>query len=177
MAGVPTLLRAIQSPPLLIALIGVCLGCASQRSTTERPATQTVEELNPAIVTVRRAEAQAKGGVGPDDVIPAQEVVFRTEGEWTTFWKQYGEQSPPVVDFTRMNVAAVFLGPSAPGHTLMIQRMTYDGASRRTVVFVTEVIPEPKGPSISIDVYPSAIVQFPARPGGIVFERVRKRAP
>jgi hypothetical protein len=134
-----------------------------------------LRELVFSRLRVEEAERQAKGNAKEEDVIQAQERVFRDAESWRAFWSPYKDRQVPEVDFKKRYVAAVFLGAKpSPGYGVEISKIVYDPREKLTVVNVVELLPDPEMAYLGVNVYPSDIVAFPAQPGEVVFKRTRR---
>lgn len=134
-----------------------------------------LRELAFSRLRVEEAERQAKGDVKEEDVIQAQERVFRDAESWRAFWSPYKDRRVPDVDFKMRHVAAVFLGAKPnPGYGVEISKIVYAPREKLTVVNVVELLPDPEMTYLGVNVYPSDIVAFPAQPGEVVFKRTRR---
>lgn len=124
-------------------------------------------------LTITEIEEQKRGSVGPEKVIPRQELVFSDQESWAAFWKRYAVANPPAIDFSLEEIAAVFLGSVGYGHDVRITNVLYDPVGSRKKVLITEYLPDPNKTAPAVGVYPADLVAFPRRTGDVVFERVK----
>jgi len=125
-------------------------------------------------LSVPELERQKQGNVLTAKAIPAQTKVFTNAASWRQFWVGFTSDTPADLDFRSNIVAAVFLGPSSPGHVVEITKVDYHRDSSLIVVQVTDWQPNPNYTYPAVIVYPGDVVRFPFRSGKVEFERNRK---
>jgi len=115
-----------------------------------------------------------KGSLRADD-IPPQQIVFLSKESWRLFWKQYGLEETPAIDFTDDMVVAIFLGekPNA-GYNLEIQKVALRAAGGAEVEFM-EYLPNPDSEYAAVLVYPHDVVIFQRVEGEILFQGAQSR--
>ncbi len=95
--------------------------------------------------------------------VPAGQHVFTSPAAWTQFWRQYSRAPAPLVDFSRWQVVAVFLGPRPnAGYDVTITDYVIQGS--RLTVRVREWTPAPGSVSAQVITYPADLVAVPAGP-------------
>jgi len=95
--------------------------------------------------------------------IPAQQTIFSRESDWVDFWNAHSKAPAPLVDFTRWQIAAIFLGPKPnPGHRLHIPYAYQVTHEQTTYVCYEEVQPAPGAMYAQVIVYPYEILAVPS---------------
>jgi hypothetical protein len=93
--------------------------------------------------------------------IPADKLVFTRQADWTEFWAKHAAGAAPLVDFSRWQVVAVFLGARPnPGYGVDITGCVAAGTSME--VQYTEWKPGPDMVYAQVIVHPYDIVAVPA---------------
>jgi len=100
-----------------------------------------------------------------------QQVVARTQEEWTALWQQHAPGRPvPSVDFSQRMVVAVFLGSRPSGG----YRVEITGVRTENGVMVvewTERRPDPGQAAAQVMTSPAHIVSVPRHAGEVRFEK------
>lgn len=105
------------------------------------------------------------------DIMEPRQVVVRTADDWRALWKSHSAQPPPVVDFSRSVVVAVFLGsrPTA-GFAVKITAIRTEGGT--AVVEYVERRPAPDALVAQVLTSPFHIVTVPRTAGDLKFRQI-----
>jgi hypothetical protein len=119
---------------------------------------------------------------GRSAIRQARNVVVRDEKTFAALWaehaKMYDGTVPPEpkVDFKKVDVVAVFLGPiSTGGHTVEIGDIKKTG--KKAVVSATHLKPGPGTMTTQAFTYPFAMKAVPKLPQTVTFEVIEKERP
>jgi hypothetical protein len=109
--------------------------------------------------------------------IPAQQAVFSRESDWVDFWQAHSSAPAPIVDFSRWQIAAIFLGPRPnPGYHLRVPYAYEIAREQTTYLYYEEVRPKPGAVYAQLIVYAYQILAVPSALR-IEFKPVRLTAP
>ena len=109
------------------------------------------------------------------NVDDAQQVLIRTEAEWTKLWLQHaGERAKPAIDFSKEMVVGVFMGsrPNAGFATTIVSSTVTGGV---LIVRYTEKMPAARAVTAQVLTFPFHLVALPkATVTDVKFEKVDK---
>jgi hypothetical protein len=107
---------------------------------------------------------------GTSGVKESQEVMVRSEAEWNELWSRHSPGRPvPRLDFSRVMVAAVFMGQKpTSGYAVEIQKVQSNSGRIRVLYHITE--PAPGAAVAQATASPFHIVVLPRVEGDVQFE-------
>ena len=175
------ILIAIMSVILVLAGI-LFLNKASSTNTSENaydnhsPTPARFKEIPFTRLTIKEAERQKRGALGTKGAIPKQDIVFSNTNKWQDFWRIYGSDEIENIDFTKSQVAGVFLGEkSNSGYSVEIKRVLYEADKHRIQIVVEEQVPSGSAIYATVLTYPADLVMFPKQSGDIEFIRASEK--
>jgi len=101
--------------------------------------------------------------------IPAQNIVFRDEASWRSFWQKHSADPVPWVDFTKSTIIGVFLGVKpSPGYGVKI--ISAQKNESQIIVSGFEYTENPTCVYPGVVVYPHHLILLPSSQNEVVFD-------